>query len=101
MCDDGVPRIVTTDDSDDAADPADEDVLAAFEDYPDGASTGEIADAVGCSPATAHRRLHELLYDGRVAAREVGPVLLWYADGPGDDPPESSSTLLGATLFRR
>lgn len=43
----------------------------------DGAGTGDVADALGCSPRLALTRLRELEEDGRVTPREVGNTFLW------------------------
>ena len=40
-------------------------------------STGEVAEAVGCSPTTARRRLKQLRVSGHVDSRVVGGSLLW------------------------
>lgn len=44
-----------------------------------GATTREVADAVGCKYRTAHARLGDLEDEGRVSSRKIGASLLWTA----------------------
>lgn len=49
----------------------------------DGATTAEVADAVGCEYRSAYDRLHDLDDEGRVNVRKIGNTLLWtLAPGP-------------------
>lgn len=54
----------------------DEMVLGVLEEQ-NGAGTGDVADALGCSPRLALLRLRELEEEGRVTARPVGNTYLW------------------------
>lgn len=42
-----------------------------------GATSSDLADAVGCTYRTAHKRLSNLTDDGTGASRNVGNSLLW------------------------
>jgi predicted transcriptional regulator len=56
----------------------DDEFIAALQDN-GGATTSEVADAVGCKYRTAYNRLKDLEDEGRVTSREVGNSLLWSA----------------------
>ena len=61
------------------------DVFVDALDSTDGmASTGEVADVVGCSDRLALNRLHELVDEGRVRRRTVGNSTLWIVDDEAD-----------------
>jgi predicted ArsR family transcriptional regulator len=62
---------------------ADEEFLEAVSDA-DGATTSDVAEAVGCKYRTAKARLDELEDEGRVTSRAVGSALLWTATGEHD-----------------
>ena len=40
-------------------------------------TTGDVADAVGCSRQTAHKRLRALEDDGQLDSKKVGSALVW------------------------
>lgn len=40
-------------------------------------TTGDVAEGVGCSRTTAHKRLTTLEDDGKVESKEVGAALVW------------------------
>lgn len=54
----------------------DSDFLEALSER-DGATTTEVADAVGCKYRTAHARLTKLEERGEVNSRKVGNSFLW------------------------
>ena len=61
----------------------DEDFLAAIRER-GGATTSDVADAVGCKYRTAYDRLGALEEDGHVASRKIGNTLLWEATSNGE-----------------
>jgi len=54
------------------------DVEAAVE-ARDDATTGEVAEAVGCNHDTAYKKLRTLEEEGRVTSRKIGNARLWSA----------------------
>jgi hypothetical protein len=56
----------------------DDEFITALQDN-GGATTSEVADAVGCKYRTAYKRLKDLEDEGRVTSRSVGNSLLWTA----------------------
>lgn len=46
----------------------------------EGATTSEVAEAVGCNYRTAYDRLNSLEESGRVSFRDVGNSRLWLSD---------------------
>lgn len=61
----------------------DEDFLEAVGE--DGASTSDVAEAVGCKYRTAYARLTDLREEGRVTSREVGNSLFWAVEENPDE----------------
>lgn len=55
----------------------DDDFLTTIENHPEGATTTEIAEAVGCDRRTAYVRLQELEAKELITSRKVGNTLLW------------------------
>lgn len=68
---------------------SDEDFLTALRDR-GGATTSDVADAVGCKYRTAYSRLNRLVDDGRVERREIGNSFLW--EPADEDAPETSGS---------
>jgi len=55
---------------------ADSDFLAAVRDA-ELPTTGDVAETVGCSRQTAHKRLRALEDNGQLASKTVGSALVW------------------------
>jgi hypothetical protein len=74
---------------------SDEEFTDAVREGVDGRAptTTEVAEAVGCSIPTAHRRCHELAKAGRLDSHPVGDVVLWTATAT------TTETTAGAELF--